>query len=1147
MARLEEIQEQLRAVAHRLHQQRRQERAAKTRYMEEEIETAWRSRKLALAMRLSREAGRCRFGPKKRDGRAVRVAQPTREEWLTAWRQAGKDGGTSATEVATPELIGSTDALPDLTVEMGERARADIRRVSRAVRRAGRRRAVPDRPPPVELWQFCFHPDKRYVRGRWGVGADAGIPDMACFAEAMLGGFRMIRQASRTPSHWHHSTAVGLRKSGAPGVKGKRVVHVLDPVGKCLYADVLEVPADVGDYGFIKHRRQEGAMMAVSLKDMSNAFASGFHSELDATVDLHVASELAVPPAQTSEFLKWMRMSDEILQEEWKEWWLDVILLARWCGDFVDLMGLGSFTPWFLRVASLAEFAGSNTPIRIISVAIWFKICHARCYRSDLAPSRPVGVSSSMALEGTPSWLALPTAETNGAPPHRKGRSDDDRGSGGTRGLRETAKTMRRLVLADPREIQELAAVAFKKFETKKGGLSEQQEATGKAHDAQSNALREKAKNGEQVDYESRGPPHVAIFAASVKWWGTQGNLAKQELTEGFASLWKDVIMRFTPQQGKPNKGKGKSSSDDMQEDAKGTDKGMIMHAVELSRMNGPKLSTLLAEAMADMKAQADAPVDRWGGVAERAWRLEKRQAFGACVAQLRGRVTEGGEYGDFLSKTDMEKLASVLSQAEVWLSDHPDATRAEYTDKLEELKKAGDAAARRLLEAREKCIEDFEATVEGYRSVAQTPGDRFAHIAPKRLAEVADLCARLEAWLAQAKREATPGPRGPALSRFGLERRRRHLAQVAGEVLGEPGPAAARAAPLAGGAGRRPVPTGTSLLDQLEQPDAPAPRASWSGRLQQPRRSLPPRPARPAAPARPPPAERARGAEAAPEGGRSAEAAVPPVSPPPSPPLPPAASPPAEGPEAEAEAELPAEAAVPPASPPPSPAPAPAASPQAEQAEAAAEGEGPAEAAAPGAELAAEAPRPSPAAQPPPLEQSPLPAGPPALAGPLGRQAPPLRSGISRAELLAQRERLQAMQQRQQQLLLEGRVMGEVLTWDSSTGVGMVACPEVTAQHGKDVYVHRRSTNLMLEPGDMISFRAHVHRAAPGEEQVCAQSVVKHQALTLQRAEVRRLEQLCLAEPLGQHPRRQPQPQSQQEPPAAAAIEAAAAFEAAA
>eukprot|EP00959_Pyramimonas_sp_CCMP1952_P228775 4783484-Pyramimonas_sp.AAC.1 len=53
-----------------------------------------------------------------------------------------------------------------------------------------------------------------------------------------------------------------------------------------------------------------------------------------------------------------------------------------------------------------------------------------------------------MAQEGTPSWLALPTAETNGAPPHKKGRSDDDRGSGGTKGLRETAKTMGRLVLA---------------------------------------------------------------------------------------------------------------------------------------------------------------------------------------------------------------------------------------------------------------------------------------------------------------------------------------------------------------------------------------------------------------------------------------------------------------------------------------------------------------------------------------------------------------------------------------------------------------------------------------------------------------------------------------------------------------------------
>eukprot|EP00959_Pyramimonas_sp_CCMP1952_P065041 1358158-Pyramimonas_sp.AAC.1 len=51
------------------------------------------------------------------------------------------------------------------------------------------------------------------------------------------------------------------------------------------------------------------------------------------------------------------------------------------------------------------------------------------------------------------------------------------------------------------------------------------------------------------------------------------------------------------------SKGNGKGCSDDMQAEVRGADKGMIVYAVELSYTNGPKLSTLLAEAMEDMKA----------------------------------------------------------------------------------------------------------------------------------------------------------------------------------------------------------------------------------------------------------------------------------------------------------------------------------------------------------------------------------------------------------------------------------------------------------------------------------------------------------------------------------------------------------------
>ena len=54
----------------------------------------------------------------------------------------------------------------------------------------------------------------------------------------------------------------------------------------------------------------------------------------------------------------------------------------------------------------------------------------------------------------------------------------------GSKGLRETVKTMGRLVLADSREIQDLAAVVYKRFEVQRGGLAEAQEAEGKAYHA---------------------------------------------------------------------------------------------------------------------------------------------------------------------------------------------------------------------------------------------------------------------------------------------------------------------------------------------------------------------------------------------------------------------------------------------------------------------------------------------------------------------------------------------------------------------------------------------------------------------------------------------------------------------------------------
>ncbi|CAK0865753.1 unnamed protein product [Prorocentrum cordatum] len=181
------------------------------------------------------------------------------------------------------------------------------------------------------------------------------------------------------------------------------------------------------------------------------------------------------------------------------------------------------------------------------------------------------------------------------------GKSEE--GGGGIKGLRETVKTMGRLVLADSRELQDVAEVVFKRFEVNEGRLSEMHEAIGEAYNAQSKVLRDEVQAGEQVDSEACGPPCVAVFAASVKRWGTEGNLANAEITKGFADPWKDVIMTSTPGKltalvpyfrWKPNKGKPDNDKDKKDKGDKGdkgkvkdTGKGQIMYAVDLSYVHG--------------------------------------------------------------------------------------------------------------------------------------------------------------------------------------------------------------------------------------------------------------------------------------------------------------------------------------------------------------------------------------------------------------------------------------------------------------------------------------------------------------------------------------------------------------------------------
>merc|ERR1712113_692581 len=70
----------------------------------------------------------------------------------------------------------------------------------------------------------------------------------------------------------------------------------------------------------------------------------------------------------------------------------------------------------------------------------------------------------------------------------------------------------------------------------------------------------------------------------------------------------------------------------------------------------------------------------------------EKRNDLEGYIFNMRDKISESGDYGAFISQADREKFESDLMKAEDWLYDFEGATKAQYIEKLDELKTHGDA-----------------------------------------------------------------------------------------------------------------------------------------------------------------------------------------------------------------------------------------------------------------------------------------------------------------------------------------------------------------------------------------------------------------------------------------------------------------------
>eukprot|EP00930_Biecheleria_cincta_P071492 TRINITY_DN589_c0_g2_i1.p1 TRINITY_DN589_c0_g2~~TRINITY_DN589_c0_g2_i1.p1 ORF type:complete len:852 (+),score=222.79 TRINITY_DN589_c0_g2_i1:65-2620(+) len=171
----------------------------------------------------------------------------------------------------------------------------------------------------------------------------------------------------------------------------------------------------------------------------------------------------------------------------------------------------------------------------------------------------------------------------------------------------------------------------------------------------------------------------------------------------------------------------------------------------------------------------------------------EKRNDLESYIFTMRDKIGESGSYGEFISPADREKFQGELTKTEDWLYDTYDATKVQYIDKLDELKKLGEPAAFRCKEAemRDEWIKAVQGTIGNYGSAAKEPGENYSHIDPSKLASIVVECDELASWLndMKAKQDALPKYEKPVLLCADMEKKNKELAKLADAILKEPKP----------------------------------------------------------------------------------------------------------------------------------------------------------------------------------------------------------------------------------------------------------------------------------------------------------------------------------------------------------------------
>ena len=301
---------------------RRADRRARTAGWAAEMHPArWRGDWCEI-WRLARSIAGTGLGPKRRTYGDVAPMQATAAEMARYLEQEGPAGGCRlqvvmeaerADEIEDPvakafeHKKNDKDDLERETgseqedVELVRMAKEDLEGICQALRQGKSRRAVPVWSARRELWLMALC-EARHLR------RSGRCQHLVKAVQQLLLG---IRRRVGPPAAWNTSQAVLLdKKNGKRGPAAKRIINLLDPLGKGYYKQIWRrAPPRTWHFatGFTQGRRREQGILQArvvqhrlkqkgkgyisSSYDVSNAFPSMAHSVLDGVIDYKFADD----------------------------------------------------------------------------------------------------------------------------------------------------------------------------------------------------------------------------------------------------------------------------------------------------------------------------------------------------------------------------------------------------------------------------------------------------------------------------------------------------------------------------------------------------------------------------------------------------------------------------------------------------------------------------------------------------------------------------------------------------------------------------------------------------------------------------------------------------------------------------------------